>query len=116
MVVSRAAYKSVSAWGQAYSRECISFMMPPPGQDRARPVDGRRGSVPEWLGSGLQNRVRRFDSARSLHTPSILNIVKSADCGWFLLPCMKRWADIPENARLFEKIWLPCLAAPVALG
>ena len=25
-----------------------------------------QGSLAEWLGSGLQNRVRRFDSARNL--------------------------------------------------
>ncbi len=26
-----------------------------------------QGSLAEWLGSGLQNRVRRFDSARNLN-------------------------------------------------
>ncbi|MBZ4675734.1 MAG: hypothetical protein JG782_353 [Anaerophaga sp.] len=33
----------------------------------AIPVNYKYGRLAEWLGSGLQNRVRRFESATDLH-------------------------------------------------
>ena len=39
------------------------------------------GLVAEWLGSGLQNRVQRFESARDL--------TKTPDCQVFFLFCLE---------------------------
>ena len=32
-----------------------------------------QGSLAEWLGTGLQNRLRRFDSARNLKLESLVS-------------------------------------------
>ena len=32
-----------------------------------------QGSLAEWLGTGLQNRLRRFDSARNLKRKSLVS-------------------------------------------
>ncbi len=36
-----------------------------------QPAGTTGGDVPEWLGSGLQNRVHGFDSRRRLHILSV---------------------------------------------
>ena len=38
---------------------------------------GVQGRVAEWLGSGLQNHVQRFDSARDLN--EILSAIRTGD-------------------------------------
>ncbi len=35
-----------------------------------------QGSLAEWLGTGLQNRLRRFDSARNLKSKSFAILMK----------------------------------------
>lgn len=32
------------------------------------------GLVAEWLGSGLQNRLQRFESARDLHIKALITV------------------------------------------
>ena len=40
--------------------------------------------MPEWLGSGLQNRVHGFDSRRRLHHPSVNPTIRGRICGsWY---------------------------------
>ena len=36
--------------------------------------DGHQGAVAEWLCSGLQSRVRRFDSDPRLHLPFVFDL------------------------------------------
>lgn len=49
------------------------------------------GTLTEWLGSGLQNRVRRFESARYL-------ILKGIDFNGFY-PFLHVWRGAPKKER-----------------
>ena len=46
-----------------------------------------QGSLAEWLGTGLQNRLRRFDSARNLRSRAPLSD-KMAELSAFISPAI----------------------------
>lgn len=54
------------------------------------------GHVTEWLGSGLQNRVHRFDSGRGLNN-SVFGLTNDG----FLVRISSTWLISCKLARLF---------------
>lgn len=65
-VRSRSGSSNLSTPTHARVAQGIEHRLPEPGCRRFESFRGRLGRVPEWLGSGLQNRVRRFDPGHGL--------------------------------------------------
>lgn len=66
----------------------------------------KHGTLAEWLGNGLQNRVQQFESARYLHQKQLKNL--SAVFSF----CLKKHAETHQlsesnNEDGFEKNTLP---------
>ena len=56
-----------------------------------------QGTLAEWLGIGLQNRVRRFESARYLEETKLKNLVS------FILKSLKNPPDIQKIDHLHNE-------------